>query len=248
MKQQVKQQTSSRGPGASANRTRAMTTSRRIAVLPLVLLGLAAICAVLVLTPWVAYAQTPSVLASNTGNTVLDSDDFATTGGAGSQAVQVRSLPAANHERAQRFFTGARDHNLTSVGIRFETIADTSTAGADLEVTIRPRTTSGPKIGWPGDAICTLNDPATFTASGVQTFTVPTTCPNLAANAHYDVVLKRTSGTSSIFLHGTRTVDPPPAGFAIHNNGISRHNRFAKWTDVPGQFMIEISGNPVGGM
>ena len=60
-----------------------MTTLRRIAVLPLALLGLAAICAVLVLTPWVAQAQTTAVVASNTGNTVIDSDDFEFVGAAG---------------------------------------------------------------------------------------------------------------------------------------------------------------------
>ena len=32
----------------------------------------------------------------------------------------------------------------------------------------------------PGDALCTLSDPATFTSSGVQTFGAPGTCPTLA--------------------------------------------------------------------
>ena len=48
-----------------------MTTIRRIRPLPLALIALAAICAALVLIPWVVQAQTPSVLTSNTGLTPL---------------------------------------------------------------------------------------------------------------------------------------------------------------------------------
>ena len=49
--------------------------------------------------------------------------------------------------------------------------------------------------GRPGDALCTLDDPATFTSSGVNTFTAPTTgddrCPTLAADESLQKVVVR---------------------------------------------------------
>ena len=232
-----------------------MTSSRRIARLPLVLIALAALCAALVLITWVVQAQTPSVLTSNTGLTVYASDHAATSGGMGSTQVHVRSLHGAS-EFAQRFTTGtdSNGYTLTSIGINFETIHDPSIAGAELEMTIRPRISEGSGVSDPGDAICTLDDP-TFTASGVQTFTVPNSCPNLDHNpvgsneGHYYVVLRRVSDAGFVFVHRTATVDRAQSGaWAVINNGVARPNRFASWTDCPCQYMIEITGNRVGGI
>ena len=229
-----------------------MTTIRRIRPLPLALIALAAIAA-LVLVPWVVQAQTPSVLTSNTGLTAVAAGGFI---GIDSNNVQTDiGVLSTNNERSQRFTTGTdtNGYTLTSIGISFETIADTSTAGADLEVTIRPRES---RYGNPGDAICTLNDPGTFTASGVQTFTVPTTCPNLDHNpattyvGNYYLHIKRVSGTSVISLDGTLTVDRPNSGaWAIVNQAIWRNNSFVSWSDSAGyQMMIEITGHRVGGI
>ena len=122
----------------------------------------------------------------------------------------MRSLHSAS-EFAQRFTTGTdtNGYTLTSVGINFELIHDTSIAGAELEMTIRTRST---RTGAPSDVVCTLDDPATFTASGVQTFTVPNSCPNLDHNpaggnsGHYYVVLRRVSDAGFVFVHRTATV------------------------------------------
>ena len=59
--------------------------------------------------------------------------------------------------------------------------------------------------GDPGDALCTLTDPATFSASGVHTFDAPssgTTCPTLAASTTYFVVVDavNSAGTSVIVV------------------------------------------------
>ena len=251
----MRQRSSSRGPGASANRLRAMTASPRTARLPLVLIKLGAICAALVLIAGVVQAQTPSVLTSNTGLTAVAAGGF--TGQSNNIALDI-GLLSTNNQRSQRFTTGTdtNGYTVTSIGISFETIADTSTAGADLEVTIRPRVASGPKLSNPGDAVCTLNDPGTFTASGVQTFTVPTTCPNLDHNpattyvGNYYLDIKRVSGTSVIRLNGTLTVDRPNSGaWAIVNHAIWRTNRFGGWSGSDGyQMMIEFSGHRVGGI
>ena len=78
-----------------------MTASPRTARLPLVLIRLGALCAALVLIAGVVQAQTPSVLTSNTGLTVLADDELNAIGG-GSQQADLLPLPL-NHERAQRF-------------------------------------------------------------------------------------------------------------------------------------------------
>ena len=227
-----------------------MTTIRRIRPLPLALIALAAIAA-LVLIPWAVQAQTPSVLTSNTGVTPYASDEVTTSGS--SPPVHVRSLHGTS-EFAQRFTTGTdtNGYTLTSVGIDFETIHDTSVAGAELEMTIRTRST---RSGAPDDVVCTLDDPATFTASGVQTFTVPSSCPNLDHNpvggnsGHYYVVLKRVSDAGFVFVHRTATVDRANSGaWAVINNGIAHASRFFSWTDCPCQYMIEITGHRVGGI
>jgi hypothetical protein len=199
-----------------------------------------ALCAALVLIAGVVQAQTTTVLASNTGETAT-----------GTQILTDSFSSTVPRAVAQRFKTGTNTagYTLASVGINFETIADTSTAGADLEVTIRPRVSEGPGLGKPGDAVCTLDDPATFTSSGVQTFTAPTTCPNLTGDTgngllhHYYLYIERKSGTSVIRLHTHATIDPPPAGFAVANNLVR-----IGVTELAGQIQIEISGSRVGGI
>ena len=61
------------------------------------------------------------------------------------------------------------------------------TVGTNMTVTL-----NADNSGEPGDALCTLTDPATFAASGVHTFDAPssgTTCPTLAASTTYFVVV-----------------------------------------------------------
>ena len=224
-----------------------MTTIRRIRPLPLALIALAALCAALVLIPWVVQAQTPSVLTGNTGLTAYDSDQDATNG----SGTHVRSLHGTSRF-AQRITTGTdtNGYTLTSVGINFELIHDTSVAGAELEMRILTRDT---RFGGTGDVVCTLDDPATFTESGVQTFTVPSSCPNLDHNpvggnsGHYYVEIRRVSDAGSVFVHRTATVDRPNSGaWAVINNGIVDGGGAS--LECPCQYMIEITGHRVGGI
>ena len=220
-----------------------MTTIRRIRPLPLALIALAAICAALVLIPWVVQAQTPSVLTSNTGLT--DSG---------------RKTMSNGNSYSQMFHTGTdtNGYTLTSIGIDFNEIANTSTAGADVRVSIHPRVSEGPQVGLPGTAVCTLDDPATFTASGVQTFTVPTSCPNLTANSQYYLIVSRTSGTSRIRLQETAVVDRAHSGWAVINHVVTFAATDISYTGggrnafgaaaSSAQYMIEISGHRVGGI
>ena len=101
---------------------------------------------------------------------------------------------------AQSFTTGTSTsgYTLSSIGFKFVSIADTSAAGADLKMTLNEDSS-----GEPGTVLCTLTDPASFAASGVNTFDAPTTCPTLAKETTYHVVLERVTGTTSIARDAT---------------------------------------------
>ena len=126
-----------------------------------------------------------AVLVKNTGQTI------AATGLALARATTIK--------RAQAFTTGASaaGYTLSSIGVRFHVIADPSTAGSHLTVTLN-RNSSGK----PGSALCTLTDPSSFSGSGLHTFDAPRTdpCPTLAASTTYFVVIDRvTSGDGYLF-------------------------------------------------
>ena len=107
------------------------------------------------------------------------------------------SLVANQPERAQAFTTGSyiAGYQLDSVGFLFENIANTATAGSQLEATLRSE-----ESGNPGEALCTLTDPAAFSASGLHTFKAPTSgaglCPTLTPGGTYFAVVERVTITS----------------------------------------------------
>ena len=90
------------------------------------------------------------------------------------QTAELGSFPLTTNfsQRAQAFTTGPNDkgYTLTSIGVWFSVIFDTATAGSELTVTL-----NADSSGVPGSsALCTLADPASFSASGLHTFTAPT--------------------------------------------------------------------------
>ena len=80
--------------------------------------------------------------------------------------------------------------------------------------------------GDPGNTLCTLSHPSSFTGSGVQTFTAPTSasnlCPALTGNTIYFAVIERgtvTSDTISLKTTNNSNEDPGSAtGWAIGND------------------------------
>ena len=129
-----------------------------------------------------AEAQTATVLVSNTGQTSL---------------MTPWALNSTIPKRAQAFTTGAHTagYTVSSIGISFAGISDPSTAGDQLIVTLNANGN-----GNPGDALCTLGDPASFTGSGVHTFAAPATCPTLTASTTYFAVIERLVSTATISL------------------------------------------------
>ena len=158
----------------------------------------------------------------------------------------ARTLANSRPSRAQAFTTGAdtEGYELDSIGFLFYNIANISSAGSQLTVTLNEDSS-----GNPGSALCTLTNPATFSASGVHTFSAPTTgttCATLAASTTYFAVIERTTVTvHEIALEnsnsGSEDLGSVP-GFSIGNN---RHqtNGTGNWSKTDGQsYQIEVKG------
>ena len=152
-------------------------TRLRLPVLLAALLAVAALAALTGLPTPAAQAQgTEIILVSNTGQ---------------SHAASY-GLTSSITKRAQAFTTGpnAQGYRLASVGFFFGNIDDTASAANQLTATINTVASSGN----PGNKICTLTPPASYGGNSLNTYTVPTTCPLLAASTSYFVVIERHTG------------------------------------------------------
>ena len=155
-----------------------------------------------------AEAQTATVLIKNTGRSVLI-------------ALIGPELNSTSIKRAQAFTTGANTngYTLSSIGFDFHTIDDPSTADEHLTVTLNENDN-----GNPGDALCTLSDPVSFTSGAVNTFDAPTTCPTLAASTTYFAVIERVTNTSdTISLETTSSSSEDSGGAAGWSIANERH-------------------------
>ena len=148
--------------------------------------------------------------------------------------------------RAQAFTTGAAEegYNLDAIGFLFNNIASTTTAGGHLTATLNAETS-----GDPGNVLCTLTDPASFTSSGLHSFTAPTSgtkCPTLTANTTYFAVIERVMVTpDAITLQITNSSGEDPGSVAGFSVGNDRHHSQtgSSWSDVSGQsYQIEVKG------
>ena len=82
-----------------------MTTSRRLAALPLMLIGLAALCAALVLIPWVVQAQSQEVTPT------------AAATGDNPPAQPTNLQAAAEHDAVTLTWTASTDQSVTHYAI-----------------------------------------------------------------------------------------------------------------------------------
>ena len=160
----------------------------------------------------------------------------------------TRTLTNIRSARAQAFTTGpnTEGYELASIGFLFDDIDNTSVAGSQLTVTLRADSS-----GDPGNTLCTLSDPSSFTGSGVQTFTAPTSgsnlCPTLAGSTTYFAVMERgavTSDTISLKTTNESNEDPGSAtGWTIGND---RHFlASSSWDKTTSQsHQLEVKGSP----
>ena len=131
-------------------------------------------------------SKRPQFLVSNLG-----------VGIEGAGGIQ-RTLSAARSGFAQAFTTGAKTdgYAVGAVDIQVSHFFDASNTADQLRVTINGVASEGE----PGDAHCTLTNPSSFTALSVITFEAPTgagSCPQLAAETTYFVVIEWTSPTGT---------------------------------------------------
>ena len=108
-------------------------------------------------------------LTSEPTDPIVDGDVLVRNTGQTSDGT-IRTLTNSRSTRAQAFTTGpnTNGYDLDSIGILFDDIDNISTSGSQLTVTLRADSS-----GDPGNTLCTLSDPSSFTGSGVQTFTAP---------------------------------------------------------------------------
>ena len=155
----------------------------------------------------------------------------------------ISTIPKAG----QAFTTGSdiAGYQLHSVGFKLGTVQNPATAGNDLEVTLNEVSSSGA----PGDALCALQDPATFQAQAVNRFkpSGPESCPTLKKETTYFLVLNRVAftGNSTIqVVTHTLTGEDPESDpeWEIADKGYSLNS--GAWTESPGaNFLIEINAD-----
>ena len=126
------------------------------------------------------------------------------------------TLTATIPKFAQSFVSGAQADSFTLdfIELIFSNISDTATVSDAITVTLNEDSS-----GSPGEVLCTLANPATFSASGAHVFLAPsatirTLCPLLeASNTYHVVVAKDTSYTETVSVahHTQKTTDPGSA-------------------------------------
>ena len=184
-------------------------------------------------------------LASEPTATIVPADVLVRNTSRTSDSSQ--GLTNSRQLRAQAFTTGAAEdgYKLHAIGFLFNSIASTTTAGSHLTATLNEETS-----GDPGNVLCTLTDPTSFTSSGLHSFTAPTSgtkCPTLTANTTYFAVINRVTVTSdAITLQLTNSSGEDPGSVAGFSVGNDRHHSQTgtTWSDVSGQsYQIEVKGD-----
>ena len=168
---------------------------------------IAVVAGALLHTPPHAEAQTAGVLVRNTGQT---------------HSPYAAELDSSVPSEAQPFTTGANPagYQIHSIAFYFETISDTSSVGDQLQVDIYDESD-----GDPNSSLCTMDDPGTFSAPGLNVFTAPTTgttCPTLTPGTTYYAVITRvafdSNTISSPFILSTSIDADSALGWSISNS------------------------------
>ena len=160
----------------------------------------------------------------------------------------ARTLTSDINKYAQPFTTGANaaGYGLSSIGFVFHTIADTATVGDHMNATL-----NADNSGSPGDVLCTLTDPTSFSASGQHTFDAPTInpCPALTASTTYYAVIDRVTITADIIsLEETSSTDEDNGSVADWSIGNDRHFFNFGWNKTSSgstAHQIEVKGEAI---
>ena len=184
-----------------------------------------------------------------TNSLLIDVQGTAVTGVLISNTGQLNNttlnLTGGITKRAQAFTTGTntQGYALSSISFKFEALDSPADADDNLTVTL-----NSDSSGDPGSALCTLDDPSSFTANAVNTFSAPTTgtnlCPSLAANTTYFAVIEQSGATDNIRLTGTISNNEDTGGAAGWSIANERHFvSSGSWSDTTANLQqIQVSG------
>ena len=202
----------------------------------LVALALLALGAVLLWSSTVQ-AQTAIVLVKNTGQTATGTSGL---------------INAAYPSQAQGFTTGAKPagYTLSSIGISFRTIGDTTTVGSELTAKLYDKTFDTTfEVDAPNSPLCTLTNPGTFSGSGVHTFDVPTTdpCPTLLPETLYFAVIERANNnTDAIIVDQTiSAAEDSGAAAGWQVDGLAFTYDGTEWSEEAAALLIEVKGSVI---
>ncbi|WP_420446766.1 choice-of-anchor R domain-containing protein [Candidatus Poriferisodalis sp.] len=178
---------------------------------------------------------------------VTDENTVVLVKNTGQRGTAFSVLDSTSTTHAQAFTAGANagGYGLGSIGIWLHNVADTSTAGDHLTVTLNTDDN-----GNPGSALCTLGDPTSFASKGLHTFKAPAAgCPRLAASRTYFVVIERVISTADAISWRVTSSPDEDAGAAsgwsvwddLHY--IASDNSWSKGLDQ--SHLIEVNGAAV---
>ena len=208
-----------------------MIASRRLASLPLLLAGLAALAwmpralqlhagpgavpsarpaSFLHAVSFALLAQGGALLWSAPAEAQTATVQISNTG----QTTNTDSYPLTDtfNKLAQSFTAGTNGTGYTVDSVGIDSLASPT---PQLRETLNDVATGGA----PGTVLCTLSYPATFAGSGLHAFSAPTTdteYPTLAARTTYFIVVDRVqvSAASTINLSGTDSTNEDTGGAA----------------------------------
>ena len=203
-------------------------------------LAMAAMLAIMVALAIFQQAPTanaaPITLTKNTGQAT-----HATT------VVTLGTGTSDDSRAAQSFTTGTNTDGyiVSAIGIKLATLSDATNAGTDLKLELYSEASSTPD-----SAICTLSDPATFTADAVNEFAAPTgteACPRLLRNTVYYVVLERvatTTASSTVTVSTTANNQEDMGGATGWSVGDNAQKYATAWAAVTSNnsLQVEVKG------
>ena len=239
-----------------------MTTSRRLAPLPLMLIALA-------ILPWLPRSLRPhagplalpsarpasflgaariGLLALALGGVILWSAPAPTE--AQTATVLVKNTDQTTYSplaitttRAQGFTTGTAPggYNLTSIGVLLDQIGDVSQAPNAITATINE--VNGTE---PGTVLCTLGHPSAYVADSVNAYDA-SGCSTLSPNTTYFVVLNRTDTSVGGTIRLRRTASfnedgTPATGWSIADKRYYFVTSTSSWATSAEAHLIEIRG------
>ena len=176
-----------------------------------------------------------TTLISNTGQTTHPTN------------VVTLGTGASDDSRAAQSFIPGTDADVSSIGIKLATVSDLTNAGTDLKLEIYSDASSEPD-----SAICTLSDPATFTADAVNEFTAPTgpgACPRLLTGTVYHAVLERvatTTASSTVTVSTTSNNTEDTSGATGWSIGNTARKYDSSWSVISTySLQVQIKGDSI---